>query len=153
MTAELYKIISIVGFCMAGVFLVLSIILFIKFRIVKVIGDLTGTNAKKAISIIREQNENTGNKAFKPSPLNMERGKITEKMSVSGNLYRKSESTLNVGVGTEKLADCQEPSINCETEVLAETNNCMQTSILSEDVNELTLEQDITLVHSKEIVI
>ena len=63
--AELLVKISYIAFAGAVVCLILAVILFIKFKIPTVIGDLSGKNAKKAIQQMRETNSQKGNPAFK----------------------------------------------------------------------------------------
>lgn len=66
--AELLVKISYIAFAGAVVCLILAVILFIKFKIPTVIGDLSGKNAKKAIQQMRETNSQKGNR-----PLNQEK--------------------------------------------------------------------------------
>ncbi len=103
MSVELLQTLSLVVFIVAGVFLILAIALFFLLDVPRIIGDLTGRNAKKAIEQIRQQNERDGNKAHKPSPVNMERGQITDRISETGTLY-KQEPSFDGSVGTEKIS-------------------------------------------------
>lgn len=79
--AEILSMISTISFVMACIFAVLSVVLWIVFRIPSIIGDLSGRNAKKSIEQLRLQNLKTGNKAFRPSQTNLDRGKVTATMS------------------------------------------------------------------------
>lgn len=99
---ETYTIIFYIGVALCAVFLAITLILFFKYNIIGIIGDLSGSNARKGIENIRNQNRATGNKAHKPSPVNLERGKVTDKISRSGNLVTAGES-VGVSVGTEKF--------------------------------------------------
>ena len=47
--AQIYRIVSIAAFSLAGVSLVLAVIFWVKFRIWKVISDLSGRTARKSI--------------------------------------------------------------------------------------------------------
>ena len=60
MSVELLQILSVVAYILAVVMLVLSIILFFVLNIRKVIGNLSGSTAKKAINDIRQKNEMSG---------------------------------------------------------------------------------------------
>ncbi len=73
--------VSIISFVAAGVFFVVAIVFWIVFHIPSVIGDLTGKNAKKNIDAMRRNNERTGNKAYRSSKINLERGKVTSPMT------------------------------------------------------------------------
>ena len=68
--AELLVKISYIAFAGAVVCLILAVILFIKFKISTVIGDLSGKNAKRAIQQMRETNSQKGNPVFKPGKKN-----------------------------------------------------------------------------------
>lgn len=62
---SLYNNISLIGFVLAGVMLILSTLLFLKFNIPKLMGDLSGATARKAINDLKESNlkaieKNTG---------------------------------------------------------------------------------------------
>ena len=72
--------ISVIFFIAAGVFAVLAIALWFLFKIPIVIGDLSGRTAKKSIERMRLNNEKTGNKSYKTSKSNLERGKLTGTM-------------------------------------------------------------------------
>lgn len=136
------------------VMLAVSIILFITFKIPKVLGDITGITAKKAVNVIREQNKQSGDKVYKPSSVNAARGKITDKMTQSGNLINTSPMagtnfpTAKMGIqdiamGTEAILSGgshpnNENSISGETEIL--------------DGNIFEVIYDITFIHTNEII-
>lgn len=106
-TVEKVKIMntaSLALFIAAGVVFLIAAVLFFLLDIPKVFGDVTGYTAKKAIQNIREQNETTGDKAYKPSPVNAARGKVTDKISTAGLVdIKPEENTYGVAVGTSKL--------------------------------------------------
>ena len=142
--------ISLISFIVAAVFLVLSLVLFFVLDIPKIIGDLSGATARKAIESIRQQNEDSGEKAYKPSPINAARGKLTDKISPSGNLLHKT-NPLGVAVGTEKLAKNKQQSGENETTILNQSGNETtvlrnnETTVLSSAGNETTvLNQAVT---------
>lgn len=56
MTVQLYEILSVVSFIMAGILLVVAIVLFIRFQIPKVLGDLTGTTERRAVETMNRYN-------------------------------------------------------------------------------------------------
>ena len=126
MTVELLQIISLVSFIIAGVLLLLDIALFFLLDVPKLYGDISGRTAKKAIEAIRQQNESSGNKAYKPSAVNAERGKLTDKISHSGSIVGKTSGS-GISVGTEKL----------HTDVLAAKAN--ETTVLNGGSNETTV--------------
>lgn len=103
MTVELLQTLSLAAYIAAGIMLLVSVALFFLLDVPKLYGDISGRTAKKAIEAIRQQNETSGNKAYKPSPVNAARGKLTDKITPSGRLESQTAG-LPVSVGTEKFA-------------------------------------------------
>jgi hypothetical protein len=81
-----------------------SVLVFFLLKIPTVIGDLTGSNARRAIENIRNQNESTGEKTYRSSAVNRERGKVTDKISPSGRLMEKTSGSLHGAMGTAKIS-------------------------------------------------
>lgn len=153
MTIELLHSLSLAAYIAAGIFLLTSIVLFFLLNIKKVIGDVSGTTARKAIQTIREQNEATGNKAYKPSSVNVARGKITDKISPSGKLTPQIES-YGGSPGTEKLntndlstAARESVSISGTSETTVLSFQSGETTVLNEENSNQTtlLPQDSTV--------
>lgn len=134
MTYEVYRYIFIGGAILAAIMFIISVILFIVLKIPSVIGDLTGATARKAIEDIRNQNESTGEKTYKSSMVNRERGKLTDKISPSGNLIKNPSGGIWGAMATEKISTqkLSEDATN-ETSVLSSN----ETSVLGN--NETTL--------------
>ena len=82
MTATAWFIIAIVCFSLAGIALIASVFMFIKMRIPAVIGDLTGRTVAREIKAMRDSNASSGDKRFRPSQVNLERGTLTDKVDV-----------------------------------------------------------------------
>lgn len=78
MSAELWLIIAIIGFSLSGIALVAAIFMFLKMNIPAVIGDLSGKTVAREIKAIREANASSGDKRYKSSRVNRERGPLTE---------------------------------------------------------------------------
>lgn len=131
MTVETLQMLSTVAYVLAGVFLLAAIAIFFLLDIRSVIGDVTGATARKAIRDIRAQNEASGNKAYKPSPVNAARGKLTAKISPSGRLEPQMAG-MGGSPGTEKLSTTEltaaaEEATTVLTEPAAETTVLQQT--------------------------
>lgn len=177
MTYEIYRYIFMGGAVLAGIMFVVSVLVFFVLNIPKVIGDLTGLNARKAIENIRNQNENTGDKIYKSSPVNRERGKLTDKISPSGRLVKNPSNSLQGAMGTEKISTQQldfeatsettvltaELTGGAETTVLtAELTGGAETTVLSAEVgvventivsdSDFVIEYEITYVHTNEVI-
>lgn len=104
MTYEIYNYIFIGAAIASGILLVVSAVLFFLLDIPKVIGDLTGSNAKKGIESIRKQNEASGDKSYKSSSVNLRRGRVTDKISNSGRVEKPVTGAFGVGAGTAKIS-------------------------------------------------
>lgn len=168
--AQIYRMISIVSFAVAGVCFVVSIALFIKFRIPTVIGDLSGRTARKSIAQMRSENEKTGKKSFRPHPVASDRGTLTEPIKQVSNSKSQKINKKTVpknpipgssgGVGSEttgKLDDITTDPLNFTqsgTEVLSEgtqvlSNEQIQLAINQKVVN-MKMIQNIVFVHTDE---
>jgi hypothetical protein len=90
-----WQIISIAGYSLAGVLLVAAVFLFFKMNVPAIIGDLTGRTAARQIQEIRERNQLTGHKRFKPDVFNVERGLLTEDVSPFTGRSGKTSAELN----------------------------------------------------------
>lgn len=165
MTYEIYRYIFYGGAILAGVMLVATVVLFFVYKIPTVIGDLTGANARKAIENIRNQNESSGDKLYKTSQVNRERGKLTDKISPSGSLMRNPSGVLGGGamatekIGTQNLA----PNVADETTLLdtgtdetavLSTEGGGETTVLSQDEQPAVfqIEYEITFIHTDEVI-
>ncbi len=104
MSVELMNTLSLAAYIAAGVMLLVAVALFFLLNIPKVIGDISGVTAKKAIEAIRQQNESTGDKVYKPSAVNAGRSKLTDKISPSGRLVHRHSGETHISAETEKFA-------------------------------------------------
>ncbi|MBR1930871.1 MAG: hypothetical protein IJ833_05270 [Lachnospiraceae bacterium] len=122
MTVEMLQTISLIGYIMSGIFLAVTIILFFVLKVPKLVGDISGATARKAIEDIRQQTENS--RMGEISKVNLSRGKLTDKISASGRLLHNT-GNLGVSVVTQKIST---------QELSPET-----TMLLSEDFGETTV--------------
>ena len=169
MSYEIYRYIFYGGAILAAVMLAVTVLLFFVYKIPTVIGDLTGANARKAIENIRNQNESSGNKLYKTSQVNRERGKLTDKISPSGSLMRDPSGILGGGaMATEKISTQQLPQVDettvlesNETTVLSSNETTVldnagagETTVLAtEDVPAVfQIEYEITFIHTDEVI-
>lgn len=139
MTVELLQTLSIVAYILAGVLLLLSVALFFLLDVPKLYGDISGRTAKKAIEAIRQQNESSGNRANKPSVVNATRGRLTDKITQSGNLVPVTDG-LPLSVGTEKFAT--DLLATQAAEAMGISGNSNETTVLSGELmqtNETTV--------------
>ena len=179
MTYEMYRYIFYVGATLAVILLIISVILFFVLNIPSVIGDLTGATARKAIEDIRNQNENSGEKIYRSSLVNKERGKLTDKISPSGNLIKNPTGGIWGAMATEKIStqklsettgnettilDSNETTVLSNNETTVLNSNFGETTLLDSTAiaNETTLlsqsmifeiEYDITFIHTDEVIV
>ena len=148
MTYETYRIIFIAGAVACGVMLAVSVLLFFLLKVPHLIGDLSGSTARKAIRGIREKNAATGDKVFRSSPVNAARGRLTDRMTPSGRIIQRSPTPYGPGAVTSKLL--QEQAADATT-LLAENQMPQEgeTTLLSEPPA-IAVEFDITFVHTQE---
>lgn len=154
MTYEIYRYIFIGAAILSVIMLATTMVLFIVLKIPRVIGDLSGSTARKAIQNIRAQNERTGDKAYKVSPVNLERGKLTDKISPSGQVVPRYGSSIGMGMGTEKISTEFLMPVGEETTVLSE-EVVGETTVLEEtdsNTSEFEIEYEITFIHTDEMI-
>ena len=127
-----------------GLFLILTILLFIRFNIIAIINDLTGRTARKQIELIRNENIKSGDKKYKPSPLNTKRGKLTEHMGegiVTKTKSKKYSKTGKVSLTSEintknDATELLPEEAASETEVLIEPKKQFrETEVLNDSPN------------------
>ena len=80
MSATVWFITAIVGFSLSGIAFVTAAVMFFKMNIPSIIGDLNGKTVAKEMKELRANNLSTGDKSFRPSRTNMDRGMLTEKV-------------------------------------------------------------------------
>ena len=103
MTYEIYRYVFIVGAILSLVMLVVTGILFFTLKIPRVIGYLSGSDARKAIKRIQAQSEGGSSVSYTSGIGRTGRSKLTDKISNSGTLHRRSHTGRVGGVRTEKI--------------------------------------------------
>ncbi len=169
MTYELYRYVFLGAAAVGAILFVISVVLFFTLRIPKVISDLTGRTARKAIENIRMQNEQSGDKSYQSSAVNLERGKLTDKISRSGRLVPRDSTPFGTGIITEKISTQRLSAEDAgETTVLTEMGETAvldasdagggETTVLDTAVQDtavqqvFTIEYEITFIHTDEVI-
>ncbi|MBE6052862.1 MAG: hypothetical protein E7212_02955 [Clostridium sartagoforme] len=171
---EILSKVSTISFILATVFFLLSIFIWFRFGILNIIGDLSGRTAKKSIAKMREKNQKTGIKHFKPSFVNIERGKLTDSIQDSKKLkknkVKKTEELIETVLiegnkvnnlyenVTELLWDENSTSILNEKEINEVEGNT--TVLLNESVvnkennieNTFTIIDEVVIIHTDEVI-
>lgn len=149
MDASTWNLISIVGYSLSGILLIVVVFMFFKMNIPAIIGDLNGKTAARQIQEIREKNKLTGNKQHRPSTFNVERGTLTAPVSTRfGRTGRtgRTPSALSEGLENKGItAQTSRPTVleSLPTEVkqgsLAMMNEA--TTVLIQDSQMLQVEE------------
>lgn len=160
MTAELLQTISSGCYGVAVALFIVTVALFFTLDIRSVYGELSGKTAQRAIEEIRKKNEETGTKAYKPSKVNAERGKLTDRITDSGKIISATDNIASgIGVGTEKFpTDMLSPAGNETTVLQSEETTVLysaeqQTTVLpkqSQETTVLTAPQETTVLISNQ---
>ncbi|MDD3840715.1 MAG: hypothetical protein PHP06_09130 [Clostridia bacterium] len=156
MSVETLHMLSTISFIIAAIMLVLSAVFFIVYKIPRVIGDITGVEAKKNIERIRKQNEETGKKVYKPSPVNIARGKITDKLTISGQLVSKADNIVTYEglpqIFTEQLNDSGETTVLDQDFKVANETTVLYPDPEQEAGSMFSIEFEISHTDSTEII-
>ena len=138
MSPELLSTLSTVAFVIAGVCLALAVFFWFFFKIPTVIGDLSGKNARKSIAKARANNEKNGNKSYKPSPINQERGKVTELIpDTKAENKKKKAAEKSKAIAKQNTVEKQGPAID-------NVSHIAETGILFSNKTEGALESQET---------
>ncbi len=168
MTYEVYRYIFIIGAILAGIMLVLSVILFLVLKIPKTIGDLTGSNARKAISSIRNRNDKNEKAANEEDRYTRDiSGGVNNNSFTGTNNYgnlghssNKSNETSVLGEADTFAAQTTVLNNENETTVLNQFSANMnatvsldETTILGDaSVPKVEIEYEITYIHTDEVI-
>ena len=165
MTYDVYRYIFIGGAGLAALCFVIAIILFFVLRIPRVIGDLSGSTARKAIANIRNQNENSGDKTYKSSAVNRQRGKLTDKITDTGKLVQPRSNEISGAMPTTKISTSRlesEARESYETSLLDDSSGettvldsgySNETTVLPPETTEaFTVEYELTFIHTDEFI-
>ena len=170
----LYKVMFYGGISISILMLIISVILFFKLNIVKVIYDITGITAKRKIQEIKDQNIKYGQKKYIPMDINEKKGDITGKLSISEKLKWKSrtdklinkakkdqivniDNIENKDALTTMLAEDTSAfsSFNNETELLIEIKDIDGTDVLDNleiKSDKFSIIFDVLSIHTNEVI-
>lgn len=133
MSVEIMQRLSMISLILAALFFLIAVILFFLLDVPKLFGDITGSTEKKAVDQIRKQNEQSADKAYRTSYVNVTRGKITEKISPSAQLAKRTSGKDKSDNGHNLLTDDLNKGTQ-ETTILGDHYD--ETMILNSDQNE-----------------
>lgn len=160
--AELLSKLSIVSYVISVICFVLAIVLWFKFDIPAVINDLSGKTARKSIQQIRERNEKSGNKSYRPSSVNAERGKLTSSIPVSKRTQLNEDERPETGLMNENMATsvdfnetgtlADETSGLTDDGTTAPLSKTMQMHESAQNKKTLIMIENVMLIHTSEVI-
>ena len=166
MTYDVYRYIFIGALVLSLLCLAIAILLFFVLRIPKVVGDLTGYSAKKAIEKLRTQSAEDDKNGNKSDSSKRNRETLTDKITPSGHLIKNSAASIDGGgmettkISTDRLENealqSYETSLldnggSAETTILDSFDNS-ETTVLTQNNEVFTIEREILFIHSNEII-
>ena len=150
--AETLSNLSLVCYILAAVLLVVGIVLFVILRIPKTFSDYTGRSARKKIMKLRDNNEKSVNKSYRPSQVNKERGKITENIP-SKPSKKKKEDMPGTGIIAENKAHRYEAeATGLLDESTAELNEPELAQPPRPSNVKLKLINEVVFIHTQEVI-
>ena len=138
--AGVYGIISMIGFILAIVFFVAAVILFFIFRIDRVIGNLTGMNARKAMKERQKkalENDNHNSNSFSYADFDVTTDELATDELTTDELSTNKLSTDELSSETSILSSDAIISNDNVTEILQENNR--NVTRIFDIVDEITL--------------
>ena len=150
--AETLSNLSLVCYIAAAILLVVGVVLFVILRIPKTFSDYTGRSARKKIMKLRDNNEKSGNKSYRPSQVNKERGKITENIP-SKPSKKKKEDMPGTGIIAENKAHRYEAeATGLLDESTAELNEPELAQPPRPSNIKLKLINEVVFIHTQEVI-
>ena len=104
MTYEMYRYIFVIAAVLCGVMFGVSVLLFFLLKIPAVIGNLSGSTARKSIRTIEEKSSWKENGTNDPDENWKSRGRLTDKISPSGRVQPLPHMTGQMDIITTKIA-------------------------------------------------
>lgn len=135
--AQIFSIISIISFVLAGIAFIVAVILFFKLNIRKVYGDLSGRTEKKYVEMQKDKLKTAESTAYTTVvDDNISRVREIEEKEMTEKLESESATTL---LGDESV-----------TTVLSSEEGTTVLSIEELDAKGFVVEKDIVVIHTNE---
>lgn len=150
--AETLSTLSFVCYISAAILLIVGIVLFVVLRIPKTFSDYTGRSARKRIMKIRNTNEQTGNKSYRPSKVNKERGKITDNMPEKPKNRKKQEMPETGLISENKARRYESEATGLLEESTAELNEPELAQLARPSKVKLKLLNEVIYIHTQEVI-
>ena len=151
MTYEMYRYIFVIAAVLCGVMFGVSVLLFFLLKIPAVIGNLSGSTARKSIRTIEEKSSWKENGTNDPDENWKSRGRLTDKISQMDIITTKIATQRMTSMPqSEETVVLTEKTASDITTQLENVQSCGETTLLEEAAFEIEL--DITYIHTDEIV-
>ena len=167
--AKILFLISQIAYVVAAVAAAALVFLWFKLKIPSVISDLSGRTARKSIAQTRAHNEKSGNKGFRPSAENVDRGLLTGSMSAAEKkrggtrkIQRKKatpapapdQPETGLLVGAEATAPPAEETVLLhDPDATAPLLNQEYTPVKRTGGVKIELLEEVILIHTKEQIV
>lgn len=162
-TYDLYRYIFIAGLILSIVFLIATVLIFFLLNIKTAIGDITGTNKRKAIEDINNKNASATEVSNKPvNARNYESKSTSAKLAIEmagTSKIRPQDRFDNLGAETTMLDQsaaetsaltlCEQPP---EAPAVASTAKPVVQPAHTDNDPNFIIEVDVTYVHSSEYI-
>lgn len=130
MDAQIWFTLSIVGYSLGGLLLIVAIVMFYKMGILSIYNDLTGKTAERKIREIRESTENA----------HRNYSRVTQYDPVSTNSpVTRGDKKQQFNIPTAKTSTAQEVFVEDETELLVEETTLLASNELPTPIEETTV--------------
>lgn len=148
--ADTLYLFSIIAFVLAGIMLIVSIVLFVGFRIPKVIGDLSGKTARRTIAGMRKKNEQMGQRfaelkknkpATEPLISKTQETDILKENMIQTNVVEETE-ILEINEGVEGVT---EP-------LMTEASPAATEFVARAEAERIEIINEIIVIHTNEIL-
>ncbi len=158
---QTYRLVSLISIIICIIFLIISFILFVRFNIPKIIGNITGFTAKRAVKRMREENKNREVNVNKAVQFNEQKAKTTQKFKPINHVNMTPATNNGKQIVTARLDSTSYNAANEHvmkptyvTTILGNPNQTHQTTVLNENDGNgnFIIEQDITLIFTDEII-
>ncbi|MFL0505386.1 hypothetical protein ACH0B5_06515 [Ureibacillus sp. 179-F W5.1 NHS] len=130
MDAQIWFTLSIVGYSLGGLLLIVAIIMFYKMGILAIYNDLTGKTAERKIREIRESTENA----------HRNYSRVTQYDPVSTNSpVTRGDKKQQFNTPTAKTSTAQEVFVEDATELLVEETTLLASDVIPTPIEETTV--------------
>ena len=134
-TVSVLRDISIGGYTIAGIFMIMSIILFFKCQIPVIIGEMTGSTKKKRINHMRE------NKNF------------VKKEDSYQNLKKNHENNnISTIILTDIKQDIEQDTVLLQDDYHVDAKDEEATMVLKDNMDSFVMLKNIVIIHTGEII-